>query len=751
VLQLLAGLLVLLAGCPRPAPQQAAEQPETTDKYAQFGALLRDEQGFYDEFKRLQRLYADPPKLGYAAVGNQVNRFQLASHITDSGAALALTDTATGEEWLLWAWQDQSESPPSLTVITDMATTGGYRLEFNVGGQALAVNLTASWNQGRYLQVSRELMLGGLDMDIRVPTGYTDWVLDGPWLPYRMVPAAHGPYGVVPDSRAMGDWQDRNYPVDAMVPALAAYDRQRGFLLACADEHPRTLDRDYQLSWRVAGDYSAGAQLKLGYRVYDPTQDQYTLPFLPSGYPLRDSIALEPFELTSRSVDQTLVLAQTAEVITLLGQLERAYQFYPRPPQRVDVGSFIDAAAWLSDFSELPDFLRRSTGIWDVKYASARLFDGNVMAGGNIGLGARDLPGGTGLSEQALEVLGQLDPQVLPVLAQLDYLAFSEGDAYALAHPDWLALNSNGAYFSADHPAATALALDVRNPEVAAWAVRKMSRDIADYPQVAGYLFDSMYVDGVEAQASDQGTYYVAWPAACAALCLRTAEEARGARPDIMLAGRPGLSLALPAFCDCYLNGAASFESGDPQQAGALPFANRLSNLVLEQVFGVSPIIAFSRDSLAAQVIATTPAPRGHELSKELEQHAGFAAFAAHQRELRDSGGDLAVIHSNPATSAYAVSGERPASCHELIATLPADWTSASAIWIAFYGIGGSVEVDARNVITILWDGGSWQGKLPGGYWVVEHPEAEDIAGGDAVLVLRKPIGHPPGSRGTSG
>jgi hypothetical protein len=566
-----------------------------------------------------------------------------------------------------------------------------------------------------------------------------------------MAPGPRGPYGVVSDAQASGDWQQLNYPLDVMAPALAAYDKQRGFLLAAVDEHPRTLDRDYQLSWRIAPDYSAGGELKLGYRVYDPTQDLFTEPFLPSGYPLRDSIVLEPFDLSRRSVDQTLVLAQTAEVITLLGQLVRAYHFYPRPPEQVPAGSYIDASAWLADTAELTDFLRRSTGIWDVKYASAGLFDGDVLAGGNIGIGARDLPAGTGLSAQAVEVLGQIDPQVLPVLARLDYLAFSRGDAYAAAHDDWLARNAAGGYFSADPAAENSIALDARNPAVAAWVVRKMRADITDYPPVAGYLFDSMYVPGVAAQTADQGTFDLSWPAACSAICLRTAEETRRARPEVLLAGRPGLSLALPAFCDCYLNGAGSYTAHAEDAGRDLPFANRLSNLVLEQLFGVSPIISFSGDSLAEQVIATTPAPLGHELAKDLELLAGFNAFAENQRVLRDCGGDLAIIHSSPATSGYTLDGERPAGCRELIAALPADWTSTPAVWIAFHGVGGAVDVDARNVITITWEGGSWQGKLPGGYWVVEHPAAESVKPGDAVLVLKKPIGVAPGSRGSSG
>lgn len=751
ILLLLACLPALLAGCPQgeQQPETGTQQP-TADKFADFGNLLRDQRGFSDELKRLQGLYTTAPQAGYAAPANQDSRYKLSSHIVPGGVALALTEADSDEQWLLWAWRDSSDNPPEVTVVNDKATTGGYLLEFNVAGQALAISLTASWTQGRYLQVSRELLLGGLDQDIRVPEGYSEWELDGPWLPYRMVPAPRGPYGVVSDSLADGSWQAVNYPAEAMVPAVATYDKQRGFLLAAVDEHPRILDRDYQLGWRVAPDYSAGGQLRLGYRPYDNTQDAYAPAFLPSGYPLHDTIALEPLELRSSSIDRTLVYAQTSEVIALTGQLVRAYHFAPNPPPPLADGGFIDAAAWVSDLSEMPDFLRQSTGIWEVKYAAARIFDGALMAGGNIGLGAGELPGGAGVNSQAIAALDQIDPTLLPVLAQLDFLAFTRDDAYAKAYPQWLAVDSEGQRFTAKRAGGEDLGLDIRNPQVAAWVTRKMSTDLADCPQVAGYLFNSMYIPAGAPQDQAQGPFYVAWPAAAAAICLRTAEEVRGARPEALLVGCPKLSLALPAFCNGYLNGAASYLSPDPQQAELLPHANRLSNEVVQQVFGVRPLVSFSRASLADQVIATTGAVGGHTLTKGLADYPGFPAFAENQRELREAGGELAVIFSSPAQSAYAIDGERPADCSAMIAALPAKWDDAATIWIAFHGTGGSVAVDTLNNVTVSWPGGSWRGRLPGGYWVIEHPDPTNVPPGDAVLVIKKPIGYAPGSRGAA-
>jgi len=546
-------------------------------------------------------------------------------------------------------------------------------------------------------------------------------------------------------SDADDQWHAQSYPMDVMAPAAAAYDRRRGFMLAVVDDHPRKLDRDYQVSWRMPSQNERGQQLGLTYRVYDPTQDRYHQAYLVSGLPIRDSIVLEPFDIIEGSVDTTLVYRETAEVITRLGALCRAYHFVPRPPAQGELGSTTSIAGWINDPSEISEFMRVATGLLDVRSTEAVFIDDALGVGGTVGLGALDLEGGSGLGEQALEVLDQIDSSVLPVLAAEDYLAFHDGDAYHEAHPTWIALDSDGGFFSKHSEDAESRLLDIRNPQVAAWLPRKMASDIDHYQQVAGYSFSNVFAVDVQEQSPEQGLYLVSYPTASCAMFLRTAEAVREARPDVLLAADSGLRLCLPAFCNTYSNGAGSFcsENSDVSLDSAIPHANRLSNLVCQQVFGVNPVVEFG-DNLATQVIATTQGVTGQGIQSALQHYAGFDAFATHQRELQASGGELLIVHSNPVAATYTTGAERPAECSELIALLPGDWDDAKAVWIAFHGIGGAVSVDAKNMLEITWNAGQWSRKLPVGYWVIEHPAPEAVQAGDAVLVLKKPIGKAP-------
>jgi hypothetical protein len=742
---ILVAVVCLVSGCPQPSDPQEVEPEVAADEHATFGALMRNQSGFYDELKRLQGLYTDPPNTAYAAPSNMDSRFMVSSTIAPGRVGLMLTDRESGEEWILWAWRDDSPEPVEISVLRDEERTSGYVLEYNLALDVLSVTITARWVQGRYLQFSRELMLGGLDHELWAPDSLTTWYFDGPWLPYRMLPSAQGPYGVVRGSDAGGQWHAQSYPMDVMVPAAAAYDRQQGFMLAVVDDHPRKLDRNYQVSWRMPPQNEPGQQLGLTYRVYDPTQDRYHQAYLVSGLPIRDSIVLEPFAIEGQSADATLVYRETAEVITRLGAVCRAFHFLPRPPAQSEPGSTTSIAGWISDPSEIPEFMRVATGLWDVRSTEAVFIDDALGVGGTVGLGALDLEGGSGLGEQALEVLAQIDSSILPVLAVEDYLAFHDGDAYHEVHPTWLAVDAEGGYFNKHADSAESHLLDIRNPQVAAWLPRKMASDIDHYQQVAGYSFSNVFAVDVQQQSPEQGLYLVSYPTAGCAVFLRTAEAVREARPDVLLAADSGLRLCLPAFCNTYSNGAGSFylESSDGSPDSTISHANRLINMVCQQVFSVNPVVEFG-ENLATQVIATTPGVTGHGIQSALQQYAGFDAYVTHQRELRASGGELLVVHSSPAVAAYTTGGERPAECSELIALLPGEWDDAKTVWVAFHGIGGTVSVDAKNMLEITWNAGQWSRKLPVGYWVIEHPAPGAIQAGDAVLVLKKPIGTAP-------
>lgn len=752
-------LMTILAGFLLGCPQQP-EQPvssllvETADEFTRFGAVMADENGFRDELKRLQTLNTDPGSPGHAPVGNFIEKYDLRSRLDDGRVGLELTDRDTGEVWVLWGWSDEGLGENALQISRDEPTAGGYQLEFNVIGEALTINITARWVQGRFLQISREILLGGLDHELWAPDTYRTWSLDGPWLPYRMIPATHGPYGVVQDGSELAEWHVSNYPRQAMVPAVAAYNRDQGFMLMVVDEHPRRLDRDYQLGWRVPGEQTSGEQINLTYRVFDPTQDEYHAAYLISGLPVRDSIVWEPFELYEQSIDPTLVYAETNEVIAHLGQLTRCFQFVAKPPELFSGTGWLSPAEWVEDPAEISEFIRNASGIWEVRAASATFYDSAVSSGGYVGLGSADLPAGLGLNETALESLAQFDPAALPVFASVDYLRCGEDDVYAEVFPDWLITDL----------VSFPLVFNVRNPDTAAFLVRKMSADIAAYPQIAGYSFEEIDMHDLPESFTPATAVFSSSQAAACAMYMRTAEAGSNARPDGLSAASGGLSLALPAFTNLYINRNSSYGnelsgtangSGGTIEVGSgsefLHHADRFSNEVCWQVFGALPVIGFGLNP-AHQVLATTLNNHGHTMSSDYQQYAGFDTYARNQRALRLSGGELQVIHSDPPAVAYTLGGERPAVCREFIALLPADWDDRKYVWIAFHGIGGAVAVDETNLLTVTWaDGGHWERKLPPGYWVVEHPSPQSIATGDVVFLQKKPLMELSTGRGSRG
>ncbi|MBN2083199.1 hypothetical protein JW859_13455 [bacterium] len=748
-------LVTLSSGCPRPTDDEPpVDLPDEADEFTAFGELMASNQGFTDELKRLQGGVARDASIGNAQLGGAAAEYRLLSRIEPTRIGLVLEHRLTGEEWVVWAWR-QEESATEATIIRDEATAGGYQLEFNIAGPALTVSLKARWLQERYVQISRELILGGLDHDMFAAPDFTRWTVSGEWLPYRLTPGeSHGQlaYGVVEDRQADGEWRSNHYPQSLIAPAVAAYDDDHGILLSVADEHPRLFDRQYEVAWRVAPDYSAGELIALDYAAYDPTHDQFREPYLISGLPVRDSIVLEPFAIEEHSKDPTLCYAETREVIALMGLMTRCFQFTPEVADLGTQTGMIEANSWLETTAEIPDFLRRVSGIWDARLAEAQFGDSALNAGGYLGIDAVGLTGGAGLGEDTLAMLDMFDPESMRIMAKVDYLMIGNCPPYLPKMLDWCSWQQQGDIrFSGDR-----ILLDIRNPDVAAWLVRKMAGDIEKYPRISGYSLVNIFeADNYRYEIPDS-IFTTSYPAAASLMYLKTAEAVRQARPDAIILTDGGLRVGLPAFGDYHLNRnkrtIANFGNLEhPDRAFVwLRHADRLSSVVDWELFGTPPLIDFG-DTLAEQVMATTVMMRGHYILREHEAYPGFASFSENQRELRAAGGDLRFIMSDPPAAAYLVNGKRPAECDKLIAILPADWSNTSAVWLAFWGTNGAVKVDGSNKLTVTWDGGSWEDKLPPGYWVIEHPSPEALGPGDAVLIKRQPLFTPQGGLGASG
>jgi hypothetical protein len=742
----LLALLPLVAACPGPGGVARLKPGGAPDQYDTLAAVLKDQDGFNHALEKLQGQFTQPPDPSNAAQGDADLRYGLSTRVEANRAGIVLTDRQDGTEYVLWAFATDVKDPAKdkLQVTANTAEGGGLHLELQAAGGELSVTLLARWVNARFLQVSREVLLGGLDNSFSLPAAGHRWELDGPWLPYRLVPGEQGPYGVVPDAQATGDWQTATYPFASMVPAVAAYDKTHGFLLASTDRAARDLSRVYDLGWRVDPKYVSGGQLSLTYRYFDGVKDAFTDPFLVSGLPVRDSIVLEPLELTAQDADPAQVEAQSREVIARLGELSRSFWFVPKPPAPVQPGSAVALQEWISQASQLDDMRRRVVGQWEAQFNEALVPDARLGVTGATGIGARDLGGG-GVAAEGAKALKELGDAGLPTVEYDDLLHLSAASPYAKPADDWLEHGADKQPLPRDSAHQQELLLDIRLPEASAWLLRKTAEDLKAAPAVGGYALDGLVYSEQPCPSPAGDARLVSYPAAAAFVALQAAASVAEQRKDALLASSGGLSLAQPAFCNAYANGDGAFGSGFGSGAAgsaepALPLANRLSNEVCHEVFGVDPWLTFGARSIGAQVLATTPHAGGYAILRAYDDQDGFAGWATNLRELRRVAGELQILYASPEKSRYCLQGERPAVYDKLVAVLPAQFSGAQSVWVAFHGVGGSVSVDQYNTLTVKWDGGQWTGRLPGGIWKVESPDPAAIKAGDAVLIKQEPI-----------
>jgi hypothetical protein len=742
---LLLPLFMFCTGCPGHPGDGQLQQSGGRDHYDELAAVLQDQDQFGKALAKLQAEYIDPPDTANGSPGGGDAQFGLSSRVEADRAGIVLHDRYNDRDYVLWGFEldPQEAGKDKLKVTADSSEGGGVRLEFQARQTTLSVKLLARWVDGRFLQVSREILLGGLDMTYDLPESGHRWRFDGPWLPYRMVPGELGPYGVVQDPQASGNWQTATYPFASMAPAVAAFDKKHGFLLASTDKAARDLSRVYDLAWRVDPKYGSGEQLGITYRYYDGVQDRFADPYLVSGLPIRDSIVLEPFEINAQSIDHTQVEAETREVIARLGELSRCFWFVPKPRPEVPPGSAVALQEWVNDPTKLPDMQRRAVGKWEAQLNEALLPDGRLGPTGATGIAARDL-GGAGLAPQGVDVLKQLNAAGLPTLQYADPLHLTSGSPYSKLVEPWLERGADKQPLTRDagHPAQ--LKLDVRLPAAAAWLLRKTVEDFKAAPEARGYALDGLVYAEQPSPSPAGDARLVSYPAAAALVMLQAAAELRTARADALLTGAGGLSLAQPAFCDVYANGdgafGRSFGSGEPgSPEPALVLSNRLSNDVCVQVFGVHPWLTFGGRSFSGQVLATTPQVGGHAITRSFDDQEGFQAWSENLKGLRKTGGEVQILYAQPELAGYGTEAERPASFDKLITVQPAI-LSGQTVWVTFHGTGGSVAIDEYNNLTVSWEGGEWTGRLPGGIWKVDHPNPATVSPDDTVLIRQTPL-----------
>jgi hypothetical protein len=733
-------LAALAGGCPGPGAggkgksaavkpgKVSVRLPKTPDKYDELAKCLSSQGDFEKELARLQGLYTAPAQPDSAPRGENDARYGLSSVVEAKRAGLRLEDRYGGPAWTLWCWE-VSDKGGLQSRVTDQAD--GLKLELQSG--RFTVTILARWVNARYLQVSREVLLGGLDSTADLAPEACRWRVSGQWQPYRMLPGPQGPYGVVEDAAADGKWQAAGYPQQLAVPAAGAYGPLGGVLLASGDKGARDLSRSYAMGWRQDSGFVDGDLLELSYRYYDAVQNAYAAPHLVSGLPVRDSVIVEPFQLTQQGPDPALPEAQTREVLAHLGALSRSFWFIPRPPNPVLAGSAIAMEEWASGAKDLDEVLRKAIGSWNTQLNEVALPDSALGVTGYGGVGAIDI-GGKGLAPDALPALERMRAQQLPSL-QFSLLDRVTTDSrYARALAGWLVQQPGAGGTS--QPAGDSC-LELRLPAAAAWVVRKQAADLQQSPAVGGYRYPALDFE-MGGQPAD-APYSISLAQAQAWLTLLSVEQVRSVRPDALIAFSGAPSLAVPACGNAYA-------------LDSRPASRQYATLVYE-VFGVQPwLSAGATATLADLVLSATANLRGCALPRSLGQYGGFESSAANIDALCKAGGDIFTIHAVPLKAKAVLQGERPPAPQQLIATLPGDWSGARAVWLAFRGIGGSVSVDEYNILTVTWaDGGTWTRKLPGGIWKVEHPDPSSVQPGDVVLVKLSPLAPPQAAGANTG
>jgi hypothetical protein len=720
-----AGMLGL-NGCPGARGKVGVKLPAQPDKYDQLASILEDQDAFLKELSRLQSVYTSPADESAAPVGDADVRFSLAVDVSTTRAGIKLSPRESGPSYTLICWEE-GQGLSGLKLMRQAEEAGSLRLELS-SGEALSITILARWVNGRYLQVSREVVLQGLDQRATLHQGGTRWRLEGPWLPYRAVPGVNGPYGVVRDAEADGNWHSHVYPDSVMVPAIAAYNKTGGWWLASLDKAAKDLTRNYDLAWRIDSKYADGDCIELGYRYYDGVADRYTQQALAAGLPVRDAIALEPVTLTQTSVDKMLIEAETRQLIAHLGALARTFWFQPKPPAPLEPGSIVSIQQWVSQEDQLEEHLRTATGLWEARINEAQIPDAKLGPTGYGGIGASDL-GGTGLPETASATLAKLNASELPTVQKsaLEFVeSAGEGEPapYAKALRKWLSPESDEAH---------GLSLDLRDKVAAAWVLRKQTEDLNANPGIAGYSFQ---LDAPMAMpAPEVATWIVSAPQARSWARLALAEQLQ--QPD-------GAHLQVvhgwPSLATAPFGQAIVLDAPKGDEITTVSLQGRSANYVLQEVFGIRPWLAMSANNLALEVLSTTAGTGGHVLARGLSVFAGFNAFAENLTALRNAGSEVQVLYSEPAKSAYAALEERPAEVTKLVALLPGELRGARSAWICFLGTGGSVTVDTDNNLTVSWADASWTGKLPGGRWQIEHPSPDNVQPGDCVLVKFAPL-----------
>lgn len=704
---------LLLAACPQTDRSPGAGTAPPAGRYAEYASVLGRQADFEDELKRLQALYSTEPNPAAVSAGTAQLNYKLGTRVHPDGIAIVIRDNASRAEQVLWVWQDSAGSQSAPQLVDQQEQSGGMSMEYQLDNE-IFLGISMRWVQDRYLEVKRTLTAGGLDLQFECSSGMTSWTLETARMPYRLLPAVNGPFGVVPDAQADDAWHGAAYPGELMLPALVAYDQSEGILLAIADEHPRRLDRSYACAWRMpepAADAAAGAdQLRIDYKIYDNTIDGWSSPILFSGLPLRDSVVLEPFSLAATDAEDSFVAGTTQQVAGRISEYTRAFQaIYPQR-QAAEPYSILALDELGNDAAALSEILRLKSGLWNVR--------GLLLAG------EAELPADCQAlaDEYGIVSWRKRAPFSLP------------GNSPQLAADPELRLLLPG---KTDN---SPVGLSLRRPAT----LDKLLSGFMESPAGLHYLLDPEIVEqGGQDQLRMQLTCSQQAAASLAMLKLCEENSLREESSQLAVHGLP--SLACPPCTDQYF-----LPGGD----GSSALQQRMLGMLAAEIFGVRAIPGESCSSPAALATSVTAVSAGMLVNESLLDFAGTDAMLTHSDSLFSDAGsaaDYLLLHCEPRYGSYTLLGEAPGNPAILLLGLPKAWNGLSDIFIAVQRttLDAYIDRDSQWLNLQTGDDTTTLQPMPFGMYEFEHPEPANVQDGDVLVIHRGLL--PGGSSGEQG
>lgn len=699
---LLLGCLIGLAGCPADTPEEseaAAALYQQSLRHSDYFTRLtaNSERYMFAQARQLHAGLTSSEQEGNLPYGQQ-DLPELEAVTSGNAIWLRAGEAATGELVRLKCFELPSDSGGSLSLVNTTEIAAGVQYEYRVSEPVMALTIRITNVRNAAWEISREIMLSGLENSYMLPTESTNWLLEYDKGYQAIIPLMSL---AIPDSQAedIDDQRVAQYPQELLAPLFILSGNDHALIGSVSDEHPLLLDRVYQLSLEAGSPDAGIARVRLEPRYWKAADSSYGNADVASGITLRDQFALAYAtglpQTTAQDGISSAALAEFAARVTY------AFQFTPLMVDPRQYGSVLQVHEWIKDPQELHEFIPHVADHWNV---SAVVDDVRIIAdpAGEVTAAAATSP----------DTFTTLDcEQYASVLSNHQLLSIPEDMLPGSAAREWIGARQDGVInLLPDNPNALAYAAE--------YALYRAQEDIRRI--VLG--------SPVSAAAGDEECMALRNVTVLHFLHKLPAESRQE------LAGRNLLRWCTPTGGQLQLLELAAADGGQDQQ--------RLLVDLYALTFGITPVLSVPRGTLAELLMRLTPRVSGVEYHAGLVDYPGFAATTANLAQLI------------PESDGYGIALKSPGDMPEtgMVAYFPADLKPADAAVFMFIGMDGAVQVVNSNRIRVSSGEQSWEQEIPYGIWVTDHPEPANVHAGDAVIITRKLIRAPAGAGGgTSG